>query len=236
MSARVHLASEFTMARNGFAPARLMLAGGLNFMADVRDGYPFWGYTDNSIIAHERLARASLLWLTGKATGMSLLLFANDPGRTGAWGVTWFEDFVTRGVVIGGLEGTLDYSGVGLDGSGWGAYDPHDYDAVLIPAMAVDAYPFVDAYLAANGAIWGLTITPAENWERYGFNNGTGFQANDPPAGPPDWMNAPFACAPLGTGTYRYAVFSSCPVAADTNTIGGTSTLYADAYGLWTSD
>jgi len=207
-----------------------MLGGGANFMADWRPGYPFWGYTANSIIAHERLASASLLWLTGKAAGMSLLLFANDPGRTGAWGDTWFESFVTAG-----LGGTLDYTGVALGAGGWGAYDPHDYDAVLIPEMAVAAYPFVDAYLAAQGAIWGLTITPADYWQRYGFNNGAGFQAFETPPGPPDYMNAPFACAPLGAGTYQYAIFSSCPVAADVNTMGGTSTLYSDAYGLWTS-
>ena len=81
-----------------------------------------------------------------------------------------------------------------------------------------------------------LTITPAENWERYGFNNGIGFQAFEVPGGAPDYLNNPFACAPLGAGTYQYAVFSSCPVAADVNTMGGTSTLYSDAYGLWTSD
>jgi len=241
MSARVHLASEFTMARNGYTrEGRLILGGGgaRGFMWDTDPSYPHWGFTDNTIIANERLARASLLWLTGKATGMRLLLFTVDAPRNQSWGDTWFEDFVTRtgvgagGVRTDGLEGTLDYSGVSLGSGGWDSYDPLDYDAVLLPSMnPTYAYPFVDDYLAAKGAIWGFTNITAEYWQRYGFNNGTGYQAY---VGPPDYLRPAFECAPLGTGTYQYGIFSSTPVAADTNTIGGTSTIYDDCYGLWT--
>ena len=239
-------------------------AGSYGFSWDTVPGYPNWGYTQNTVTAHEALTRAQIAWLTGKTSGMSVLRF----GLTGvrpAFGPTGFGHFVTRSNNIGlafddpwgniygwgpwtssvGLSGTYTNAITASGGSApswasdndWEGYDPYAYDMVCLQDTPHSSnYGKIDAYLQSGGAIIAI-LWDSTAWARFGIVGGSGLQAG---GSPPDYMRPAFACAPLGAGTFQYGIYSSYYVALGTNTMGGSTETYPagsgnDAMAFWSA-
>jgi hypothetical protein len=238
-------------------------AGSYGFMWDVVPGYPNWGYTQNTVTAHETLARAMLLWLTGKTSGMSVLRFGTSGGIT-AFGPLGLGRFITRSDATGlafddawgniygwgpwtssvGLNGTytnaITASGGGAPSwtsdNDWEGYDPYAYDMVCFTLQPHSSnYTKIDTYLQSGRGI-AAGLWDNTSWARYGLITGSGTQSHTPP----DYMRAAFACSPFGVGTFQYGIYSSYYIALGTNTMGGAVATYPngsgnDALGFWSS-
>lgn len=235
---------------------RLIVApyGTSGFMWDVVSGYPNWGYTQNTVTENEKLTRAALAWLTGKTSGVSILLY-NSVG-TRPFGVVGFQGFVTRNdapditffdgtfyrgpwTTSTGLSGTVTVAGQTPGNTTWTLHDwgfgidPTEYDLIILPTLVSATYHYdgIDAYLDQGGAIWALEGTSGKRWERYGVEYAGGFQTG---GGPPDYLRPAFTCEPLGPDSYRYGIYTHAKLGPTTNTMGGFSAVYGtDALGLW---
>lgn len=252
------------VAPQAFGSLIVCPAGSYGFSWDSVPGYPNWGYTQNTVTAHEALTRAQIEWLTGQTSGMSVLRFGSVGGVT-AFGPTGFGHFISRTDNVGlafddpwgniygwgpwvssvGLSGTytnaLTVGGGGAPAwasdNDWEGYDPYAYDLVCLTIQPHSTnWTKVDTYLQSGGAILAV-LWDSTSWARYGFVGGSGLQSG---GAPPDYLRDAFACPPLGAGTFQYGIYSSYYVAMGTNTMGGTSETHPagsgnDALGFWSA-
>lgn len=222
----------------------LITSGGVSgFMWEV-SGYPNWGYTQNTVTANEKLARAALQWLTGKGPPYSIL-YMHSAGIPSAWNRA-FREFVTRsdapsqmyGVpyTYGPFNTTVGLSSTITDGecgtlsswtnTNWNGNNPFDHDLVLLLGSYANMHNVghnreeIDYYLNNNGAVWVYQPYGYGHWENYGCILPPW---SFPPAvthqdgGAPDYMIQPVQVPEFGGSpdTYQYGVYSSYYVVYD---------------------
>lgn len=220
------------LARNGRSiEGRAIFATSVEWTRDYRSGYIGYDYNATTKDEHDLTLAAALAWLCQSAGSVNVLICQPDPTPAG-------YDF---GAQFQAGLGRLGHSFQLTGGTGFGSYDPTDFDAVLCESRspwANDAA--VDAFLDANGKLWSTYNSGASStlWERYGFKQ-SGFQTNSNSGA--SWLRA-FTCAPWGAGTYRTTLFWDVARTynAGDKTRPGTSTLITNDlgqgnYGLWTA-
>ena len=217
MTARVHLGSEFTIARNGFTHfGRLLLSSG-SWWTENTGASPGFDWSPTAEAANTATLATIMEWLTGKVTGASVLICAVDPVPTGyPFASEWQNALTTMGHTFT-LSGAVHFNGL----------DPLDYDCVHIINVSPvgDFADEFDAYLDERGAAFSFCNVSFNSWARYGVNAPGPSQTY---VGPPDYLMS----YPSLLGVSRQVLqFTNSIVAANgAGTRGGTTTIYDNVY------
>ena len=229
MSARITLGGDFTIARNAVPPPR---SGRMCFVAtslwttNSTYAYPGFDHTANSVAGNTDFLAALMVWLTGKATGASVLICG--PLNSGAFGSAF------RAALAGlGHSSTLTGAASSFNG-----YDPLDFDCVCVADTynPPDAFGVAfDAYIDARGAALTFCMTSGHIAPRYGVKprSSSPFYQTSPPdvryLGAPDYL---MTYPVLFDGATHYVTqWWAFLIEVVAGSRGGTMTLHNNMYG-----
>jgi hypothetical protein len=210
---RIALGWDVTVARNG-APdvgGRIVFTGGPEWLSnDALPSYP--GYDSSTYeTVHDALLGDIVEWLTGKTSGATVLILSAT--STNAFGTAFRTG-------LSGLGHTYDVTG---SDTGWGAYDPADYDMICLVGAAAGTFrDEVDAYVAAGGSALAYLTPTAGYWDRYGVSK-SGYQTQSYPS-------LPLLSITIFGTSHQYVTYATAKLTTATNTIGGTTTMVQNNY------
>ena len=228
MSARITLGGDFTIARNAVPPrsGRMCFVANSLWTTNSTYAYPGFDHTANSVAGNTDFLAALMVWLTGKATGASVLICALDP-NTGAFGPAFRAALAGLGH-SSTLTGAIHFNG----------YDPLDFDCVCVfdTYNPPDAFGVAfDAYIDARGAALTFCMTSGHIAPRYGVKprSSSPFYQTSPPdvryLGAPDYL---MTYPVLFDGAPHYVVqYWAFLIEVVAGSRGGTMTLHNNMYG-----
>jgi hypothetical protein len=224
MTARVALGSGISIARNGRAPraGRLFLTSSAAWAQNVT-AYPGFDSTANTIVANTATLAALMTWLTGKASGATVLICAPDPVVSGyPFDTAWQAALVGLGHAFT-LSGDYTFNG----------HDPLAFDCVHILDAVAPPNSFgvaLDAYLDARGAAFGFCQPNSHTGERYGVRPRGSAPYYHTATAAPDYLMT-YPSLPFGGPSYQATQYTTSILEPIAGTRGGTMSLYNNSYG-----
>lgn len=220
--------------------SRLLVVGGPYWSRDQDVSFP--GYDGVPGTPPQTQYRAdsdkfmddALHWLAQKSGPLNVLVVNSSP-PSGSFGQQ----------MIDGLTRLGHSYALTTEATGFGAFEPLDFDVVICPSVlnATSYHGFTsskdkfDYILSNNGAVLTENTGSIIEWNRYGIG-ASGFHSSHT-------YQRPFYCTAIGNGStlYKLAQYTTVVLVSDTNTKGGTRTIYyCDTHGtegvvaLWSND